>query len=72
MKPLVYLVVFMGLVLLPACGSARAIPVNSNEVPLLSTPVPADVTNGPVMPSIADTPSPATQKMTDLSRENLS
>jgi hypothetical protein len=74
MKLFVYLVLSVGLAFVAACGSARAMPVNSNsnEVPLLSTPIPADVTNEPVMPSVADTPSPAAQKMADLSRENLS
>ncbi len=74
MKKFVYLIVSVGLVLVTACGAARAIPVDSksDEVPLLSSPVPVEVTDGPVTQPVADTPNPAAQKMADLSREHLS
>lgn len=74
MKIFVYLIVSVGLVLATACGAASAMPVDSksDEVPRLSTPVPVDVTDRPIVPPVADTPNPAAQKMTDLSREHLS
>jgi hypothetical protein len=75
MKTFVYLIVSAGLVLVTACGSTSTMPVDSesDEVPLLSTPVPVDVTDESVASPIADQPSPAVQqKMVDLSRENLS
>ncbi len=74
MKPFVYLIVSAGLVLVTACRSASAMPVGlkSDDAPLLSTPILAGATDGPVAPPITDTPSPAAQKMADLSRENLS
>jgi hypothetical protein len=74
MKTLVYLIGSASLVLMTACGSARAMPVDlkSDNAPLLSTPVPADATSEPIAPPAADQPSPVAQNMVDLSREDLS
>ena len=72
MKPFAYLVVFVGLVFLTACGST-AVPLELNtDNPLLSTPMPTDATDSPSMQPAANTPSPAEQMMIELSRKYLS
>lgn len=72
MKPFVYLIMSVGLMLITACGSAAA-PVELNaENPLPSTPMPTNTPESSSSSPATGTPSPAEQKMIDLSRERLS
>jgi hypothetical protein len=72
MKPFVYLILSAGLVLVTSCGSAAAPVELKADNPPPSTPMPTDATDPSIVPPTANQPSPAEQKMIDLSRKNLS
>jgi hypothetical protein len=72
MKAFVYLMLFAGLILVTACGSA-ATPVELNmDNPFSSTPMPTSTANSSTLPPASNQPSAAEQNMIDLSRQNLS